>query len=63
MIRTKDQIKIQVTERMFTVTLTESEVIYLIRRLKFKETFIPDLSEPAWNALEESLGYKIEERN
>lgn len=57
----RDKIEVKVTERMFSFTLTESEVQFLIERLKYRETHSPDLTEPIWKSLEDSLGYKIQE--
>lgn len=55
----REQIDVKVTERTFTITLTETEVIILIERLKFKLTHIPDLTEPIWESLEKALGRKV----
>lgn len=57
----REKIEVKVTERMFTVTLTETEAALLIQRLKFKETSIPDLTEPVWKSLERALGHEIKE--
>lgn len=57
----REKIKVEVQQRMFTLTLTETEVNFLIERLKFKETYSPDLTEPIWKSLESSLGYLVEE--
>jgi hypothetical protein len=57
----RNKIDVEVTERMFTVTLTETEVYTLIKRLKYKETFIPDLTEPVWKSLEKALGEEVKE--
>ena len=57
----REQIDVKITERTFTITLTETEVIFLVQRLKFKETFIPDLTEPVWESLEKALGQKVSE--
>jgi hypothetical protein len=59
MIRQK--IDVAITERMFTVTLTETEVAILVERLKFRETSIPDLTEPVWKSLERALGHEVQE--
>lgn len=57
----RQKIDVGVTERMFTVTLTETEVIILIERLKFRETHVPDLTEPVWQSLEKALGREVQE--
>ena len=57
----REQIDVKVTERTFTITLTETEVSFLVQRLKFKETHIPDLSEPIWQSLEKALGREVSE--
>jgi hypothetical protein len=41
----RKQIDVEVTERMFTVTLTETEVYTLVERLKYKETCIESLAK------------------
>lgn len=55
----KPVIKIQ--ERLFTITLTETQACRLVERLKFRQTHIPDLTEEVWEPLEQSLGYIVEE--
>ena len=57
----REKIEVKVTERMFTFTLTETEATILVERLKFKETSIPDLTEPIWKSLERSLGHEVRE--
>lgn len=57
----REQIDVKVTERTFTITLTETEVIILVERLKFKLTHIPDLTKPVWGSLEKALGRKVSE--
>lgn len=52
---------IEVTPRRFTITLTESQASMLVERLKFRQTHIPDLTEPIWNTLENCLGYIVTE--
>jgi hypothetical protein len=43
--------------------LTETEVVTLVERLKFRETFIPDLTEPVWQSLEKALGREVQEHD
>lgn len=43
-------------EESFTVTLTRSEIIQLVRRLKYKLEYVPDLSKPTWQELEKLVG-------
>lgn len=57
----RNKIDVAVTERTFTITLTETEVDTLIERLKFKQTFIPDLTEPIWKSLEKAIGHEVQE--
>jgi len=55
----REKIDVKVTERTFTFTLTETEAITLVERLKFRQTFIPDLTEPFWKSLERALGQEV----
>lgn len=57
----REKIDVKVTERTFTITLTETEAAKLIERLKFKETFIPDLTEPIWKSLEKAIGREVQQ--
>lgn len=52
---------VDVAERVFTVALTETQVVWLIERLKYRETSSPDLTEQVWLSLERALGYEVQQ--
>jgi len=50
---------VKVKPREFIITLDENEVYELVKRLKHREVFYPDLTEPIWKKLEEVLGRTV----
>ena len=53
--------KITVIPRKFILTLSEKEAVELVRRLKYRHTFIPDLTESVWKPLSDELGYEVQD--